>query len=501
MEQKHPRSLTEELLHAYYEHGSDAAISKLASEGNLRERFLYMLRHDTLTGLYNKTAFCHEAEQVLRQNPTMRFELMVVNINRFKALNDIFNEHIGNELLQQIASLFNALTLRPCAYGRLHADNFVILYPEETGSTRRRLMTSLDVTVASFSLEYRVDLSFGIYPVADRDLTVHTMCDRAFMALSKAKKKNTSSYAVYDEAMRQRIVEEQMLLSNLPKGIEDENFVIYLQPKFDFVTEKIVGAEALVRWRHPRLGFISPAKFIPAFERTGAILRLDKYVWEKVCQLLRKELDAGISAQPVSVNVSRVDLYNQNLVQHFKDLVHKYGLPPQLLELEITESAYVDRPQDIVRMTKELQAAGFPILMDDFGSGFSSLNILKDLPVDVLKMDLKFLADTTPEAAERARNILISVVRMAKGLQTPVIVEGVETKEQAQFLRDIGCEYAQGYYYAKPVAVPAYEQMLQDNGAEHQPELRRFNCAKCDQDCAHCTMLAAPPELLQPQAR
>jgi len=489
MEQKHPLSLTEELLHAYYAHGSEAAIRKLANEGNLRERFLYMLRHDSLTGLYNKTAFCHEAEKLLKNNPHVRFELMVVNVNRFKALNDIFNEKIGDELLRQIASLFNALTLRPCAYGRLHADNFAILYPE-TGSTRRRLMTSLSVTVASFSLEYRVDLSFGIYPVADKELSVHTMCDRALMALAKAKRKNTVAYAVYDETMRQQIVEEQMLLSSMTKAIEDKDFLVYLQPKFDFVTEHIVGAEALVRWRHPHLGFISPAKFIPAFERTGAIFQVDKYVWEQVCQILRRELDAGEKAKPISVNVSRVDLYSQNLVQHFRELVKRYSIPPQLLELEITESAYVDRPQDIVRMTRELQALGFPILMDDFGSGFSSLNMLKDLPVDILKIDLNFLADTTNDTADRARNILISVVRMAKGLQTPVIVEGVESKAQAQFLRDIGCEYAQGYYYSKPVAVAAYEQMLRDYAADHQPQLRRFNCATCNQDCTHCAMLA-----------
>lgn len=433
--------------------------------------FLYIMHHDSLTGLYNKATFCHHAETLLQQNPDVHFELMVVNINRFKAINDIFNEKTGDELLMHIASLFKAMTLPNCAFGRLHADNFVILYPAKK-KMREHLITSLNITVDSFALDYHVDLSFGVYPVTDRQISVNAMCDRALMALSKAKNDSTNPCGIYDDDMRQDLVNEQMLISGMDKAIEDENFVIYLQPKYDFMTERIVGAEALVRWLHPKLGYISPGKFIPAFERNGSILKLDKYVWEKACQLLRSELDAGRPAVPISVNVSRVDLNSPNMVQYFLELVHKYELPPALLELELTESAYVDNPQYIINITKELQKAGFPILMDDFGSGYSSLNMLKNLPVDILKIDLKFLADAEQADVDtRSNDILISIVRMAKWLRIPVIVEGVETKTQVDFLRTIGCEMAQGYYFSKPVPIDVYESMLHDNYRTGLPSL------------------------------
>ena len=237
-------------------------------------------------------------------------------------------------------------------------------------------------------------------------------------------------------------------------------FLVYLQPKYELMSERIVGAEALVRWLHPQLGFISPARFIPIFEQNGFIYQLDKYVWEKTCQLLKDDIDHGRPVLPISINVSRIDLYSPNIVKVFEELIDKYDIPPKLLELELTESAYVENPQQIIEIAKELQARGFPILMDDFGSGYSSLNMLKDMPVDILKIDLKFLSDTQGDDHGRGGNIMTSVVRMAKWLDVPVIAEGVETQAQVDFLRTIGCECVQGFFYSKPVPIEVYEDLV-----------------------------------------
>ncbi|MEG2192296.1 MAG: EAL domain-containing protein, partial [Oscillospiraceae bacterium] len=232
---------------------------------------------------------------------------------------------------------------------------------------------------------------------------------------------------------------------------------IYLQPKLNIQVNKMCGAEALVRWRHPIRGLLSPGEFIPVFERNGFIIKLDYYVWEQVCKCLRRWLDEGKTPYPISVNVSRVNLYNPKLAELILQLVKKYNLSPSLLNLELTESAYTDNPIAASETIALLQSYGFVILMDDFGSGYSSLNILKDISVDELKIDMRFLSET--KIPGRGENIIASVVRMAKWLNIPVVTEGVETKEQTDFLRSIGCDCIQGYYYAKPMKVSEYEDL------------------------------------------
>ncbi len=294
------------------------------------------------------------------------------------------------------------------------------------------------------------------------------------MALSKTRRSGILDCAEYSESMRRKIVTEQSITNEMNEALANRHFVIYLQPKYDAATETIVGAEALVRWLHPRQGMIPPADFIPVFEHNGFIFQLDQYVWEETCRLLRRWLDEGKKPLPISVNVSRIDFYSPRLVSILNMLVKKYSLPPHLLELELTESAYTDNPQQIIAVTKELQKNGFRILMDDFGSGYSSLNMLKDLPVDVLKIDLKFLDQQGTTG--RGGNILNSIVRMAKWMRMPVIVEGVETREQVNFLRTIGCDCIQGFFFAQPMPVADYERLMsrQENHAG-TPDLVQAN--------------------------
>ncbi len=429
------------------------------------ENLLYRVSYDALTGIYNKTAFYQKAQEIIGENPEMSFEIMRIDIERFKVINDLFGEETGDRLLKYIARFFKHVNLPFCVYGRLHSDNFLLLYPVGNDN-RQRFITSLQTMAASFSLDYRIVLCFGVYAIQDRRLSMSAMCDRASMALNKAKLNGLMVCGEYDEHMRQRIVDEQAIVNDMNDALERREFILYMQPKYELTTEKVIGAEALVRWVHPVRGFVSPAEFIPVFEQNGFIFKLDRYVWEEACRFLRKALDAGRNPMPISVNVSRVDLYNTNIVRIFDKLVQKYEIPPRLLELELTESAYMDNPQQIIEIAKELQSLGFKILMDDFGSGYSSLNMLKDMPVDILKIDLKFLDST--DKSDRGGNILNSVVRMAKWLRIPVIAEGVETRQQADFLRTIGCNYVQGYYYSRPIPLQDYEELIEHE--EYHPD-------------------------------
>ncbi|MBQ7514947.1 MAG: EAL domain-containing protein [Schwartzia sp.] len=434
------------------------------------ETITYQVSYDDLTGIFNKSAFCQQAQRILDASPDEEFEIMSLDIERFKIINDMFGEDTGNRILKYLADFFRETHLPQSVFARLHSDIFLLFYPAK-GENRERFMKSLKVLAASFTLGYRVVLRFGVYRITERVLSVSAMIDRALLALRKSKENGLVDVCEYSATMRNHLMTEQSIINDMNEALTQRQFVIYLQPKYDATSARVVGAEALVRWMHPTRGQIPPSEFVPVFEHNGFIFQVDQYVWEETCRMLRKWLDEGRNPPPVSVNVSRVDFYSTQLVNIFDKLIKKYDLPPALLELELTESAYTNNPQQIIEITKELQSKGFKILMDDFGSGYSSLNMLKELPVDVLKIDLKFL-DCGGDTG-RGGNILNSIIRMAKWMRMPVVVEGVETKAQADFLRTIGCNYIQGYYFSKPVPVTEFEKLLDQRVevAEKEPPL------------------------------
>ena len=256
-------------------------------------------------------------------------------------------------------------------------------------------------------------------------------------------------------------MEEQELVSDFKEALRQKQFVVYFQPQVDYVNGTIIGAEALVRWQHPVKGLLSPAIFIPLFESNGLVSELDEYVWDRTCYYLHKWFVETQREQSiaVAVNISRVDIYKQNLCEILQGLVAKYQLPPGVLKLEITESAYMENAQQLTITVNKLRAAGFKVGIDDFGTGYSSLNTLKDIYVDALKLDMRFLEHN--ENDERGGNIVSSIIRMAHWLKMPVIAEGVETKEQADYLKSLNCFYMQGYYFDKPMSADAFEKLLQ----------------------------------------
>lgn len=417
----------------------------------------YLATYDELTGIYNKQAFYAKTKEMLLDNPDKNFDLLRINIERFKVLNDLFGESTGDKLLRYIGKFLKEINLPLCVSGRLYADNFVVCYEAGKGDSRRMINT-LQMVADSFAINNRTILSFGLYRIDDKTLPVSVMCDRANMALWKAKGNFKNPYCEYDEKMRQQVLKEQKIINAMERAIQNKEFTLYLQPKYDIEKGTIIGAEALVRWISLENGFISPGDFIPVFENNGFVYEVDKFIWEESCRYLRKWLDEGREVHPISVNVSRIDLYTPKLVQHLVNLREKYQLPSQYLELEITESAYTEDPEQIITITRQLREAGFVILMDDFGTGYSSLNMLKDIQIDVLKLDMGFLKSSDYSA--KGGNILTAILKMAESLKMQAIAEGVETKEQVEFLKSIGCRYVQGFYYSKPLPVGEFEKLI-----------------------------------------
>ena len=417
----------------------------------------YLATYDELTGIYNKQAFYAKTKEMLLDNPDKNFDLLRINIERFKVLNDLFGESTGDKLLRYIGKFLKEINLPLCVSGRLYADNFVVCYEAGKGDSRRMINT-LQMVADSFAINNRTILSFGLYRIDDKTLPVSVMCDRANMALWKAKGNFKNPYCEYDEKMRQQVLKEQKIINAMEMAIQNKEFTLYLQPKYDIEKDTIIGAEALVRWISLENGFISPGDFIPVFENNGFVYEVDKFIWEESCRYLRKWLDEGREVHPISVNVSRIDLYDPKLVQHLVDLREKYQLPSQYLELEITESAYTEDPEQIITITRQLRETGFVILMDDFGTGYSSLNMLKDIQIDVLKLDMGFLKSSDYSA--KGGNILTAILKMAESLKMQTIAEGVETKEQVEFLKSIGCKYVQGLYYSKPLPVDEFEKLI-----------------------------------------
>lgn len=433
----------------------------------------YIAEHDRLTGLYNRSKLFDEVRMRMG-GKEKQYAFLRVDLDRFRLYNAFFGEQEGNRLLLYLASLIREETenMAGAVCGRIEADIFAMFCLHD-GEKVARLQQQIVAGLKEYNEAYYIQPSIGVYLLGEEDIPVEEMYDRASMAAESCKHKYMENIAYYDEKMARRILGEQEVMNEAEKALETEQFEVYLQPKIHMKNEEMCGAEALCRWRHPKKGVISPGKFVPVFENNGFIGKLDFYMWERTCQLLRRWLDGGLEPKPISVNVSRANLYHPNLLANLMNLLHKYGIPPRLLQLELTESAFMDDQEMMIQKVEQLQQNGFTVLMDDFGSGYSSLNTLKDIPVDILKVDMKFLGEATGDGDDKSERILASVVRMAAWLGLEVIIEGVETGAQRNFLENIGCEYAQGYFYAKPMPWQEYEEMLRELKNHPQKEEKK----------------------------
>lgn len=421
-------------------------------------------RIDAATGLLSKEAFFDEAAAYLRHSGARDVSIVCFDVDHFKLFNDLHGLDCGDELLRYLG---RALALRFSPDGaqplaRLAADTFALCATDIRPERVERILVDI-----SSECPNGIDaiVRAGVYRIEDPASPVSIMCDRAVIALRTVKGSYFDRVALYDPGMREALVLEREVVAGVESALREDRIELFLQPKCNIRTGKIVGAEALARWRHPERGIVAPGEFIPLIERNGLVRSLDLRVWEKTAAWIRGLIDEGVQPVPVSVNVSRADIYLVDVAAELHALVERYGIDPSLIEVEITESAYSERPDRIVAAFDALAERGFTVLMDDFGSGYSSLNMLKDINVDVLKIDMRFL----DRDDRRSKDIMESVIRMARWLDLPVIAEGVETREQVNFLLDVGCSYAQGYYYARPMEAAAFEALLTD-GSKVQHE-------------------------------
>lgn len=416
-----------------------------------REKF------DQLTGIYNKRTFFEKTREMMDAHPDVRYEIVRLDVERFKVINELFGREEGNSVLRFIAAEIAAnLGLRG-TYGRIGSDVFGLCFPyrEESFELLRACNAA---SIQKYKIDFEVVVGYGIYLVDEPKLPVNVMFDRAGLALQTIKGNYVQRFAFYEDSIRQTMLLEQRIVNEMNQALEQQQFEVYFQPIYQLASGELYGAEALVRWRHPKYGLVSPGDFVPVFERNGFIMKLDLYIWEKVCQHICQWREAGKDSRRVTVNVSRVHLYQPRFCQDMLALLNRYGLSPDCLNLEIIENAYRDNPAQLLATVNELKQHGFFVLMDDFGSGYSSLNMLKDIPVDMLKIDMDFLRDF--KRFERGGNIIAAIVRLAKWLKMSLIAEGVETKEQVDYLRSIGCDNAQGYYFSEPLPAGQYAALL-----------------------------------------
>ena len=399
---------------------------------------------DSLTGLYNIEAFYDRVSRVLKESQR-DFFIVYIDVNRFKIVNELYGMEEGDRLLCFVADQLDKLNeeypeMISCHF---NADKFFVFAPQ---SAYQRL-TQANL-LEGYHIEMDISVRYGVYYITDSSIPVNLMCDRAALASQDVKGNYFQRLSIYNDQKRLQILQEQQIIDDIQGAISNHELFIVIQPKYDIFEEKIIGGEALVRWKHPLKGYIPPTDFIPIIENNGYIIRLDYYVWETTCQFLQRMKKQGIDLT-LSVNVSRLNFYRPHFVELMLSLAQKYDIEPSHFQLEITESVYSKDSEYIYSIIRELQNNGFTILMDDFGSGYSSLNMLKDAPLDIIKLDMNFLGSTTK--TKRSRLIIETVINLTHSLNMPAIVEGVETAEQVTFLKSIQAHYIQGYYFSKPL--------------------------------------------------
>ena len=430
-----------------------ASLIKLRETAAMVNRFQY----DKLTGLYTKEFFYRKVRECLNENPDKEYTLLCSNLESFKLYNDTFGREAGNQLLVESAEIFRKRVGQESICCRYHADRFIALMDKNLEKRGRQNFAEGRKNKRS-ELRANVSVKLGVYEIADRSISVEQMCDRALLAVDSIKGLYHQYCAVYDDTLREKLLREREITDIMEDALEQEQFAVFFQPKYSLHDNCMVGAEALVRWVHPKLGFMSPGEFIPLFEQNGFIHNLDLYVWEKVCRKLREWKEKDYPWIPVSVNVSRVDIYQTDLVNRFCELVKKYEIDPSYLHLEITESAYTECPDQIIRTVDELRKNGFIIELDDFGSGYSALNLLGQLSIDTMKLDMNFIRNELSKPVEQS--ILNDVINMAHRMHLNVVAEGVETSDQKKRLKVLGCDCAQGYFFAKPMPDTEFENLL-----------------------------------------
>ena len=426
------------------------------SEGR---RLISAAEHDKLTMLYNRNFFFEYASRIHLYHPKWRMDAVVMDIEQFHTLNELNGREFGDNVLRIIGNEIRAfLAETEGLASRIEADRFDIFCKaqDDYQALLDRFQRKVDGVAENVSIRLRM----GVMPWQE-DVEPILLFDRARTACSMVRGEYKARLLIYSEDMRMRELLNQRLLNDLRQAVQEKQFVLFYQPKYNIQCDppRLSSAEALIRWKHPELGMVFPGDFIPLFESNGLISIVDNYVWAEAARQIAAWRDKFGMIMPVSVNLSRADVFDPNLVQNLTALIEKNGLNYKDLKLEVTESAYTDSASQLLSVVSRLREIGFEIEMDDFGSGYSSLNMISAMPLDVLKMDMKFIKNIEHNAKDF--RLVELVMDIAKYLKVPVVAEGVETENQMQLLREADCDLVQGYYFSRPLPPEKFEKLIE----------------------------------------
>ena len=423
---------------------------------------------DELTGLLTKPYMFQYISVLHKFHPDRENDAAVLNVSHFHLINEIYGRKFGDEILIAIADILAGFAAEHdgmvCRSG---ADTFLIY---TVHSSDKEIYSSITREIEEYfekkSVSIHAHIRIGVYARHEEVDDIETIFDRAKAACNTLRGRFGRSVAFYDSNLRSSTFFTERLTHEMYKGIENNEFKVYFQPKYEIQsgTPKLVCAEALIRWVHPELGMVSPGVFVPLFESNGLIQKVDHYVWKEAARMVRYWKDKYNVVMPVSVNVSRIDLYDPNIENYILSILKSNGLETYSMHLEVTESAYSDDTLQIVEKVKQLRSAGFIIEMDDFGSGYSSLNMLTSMPIDVLKMDMKFVKNI--DSDPKCLRMVQLIIDIAKFMSVPVVAEGVEEEQQYLLLKESGCDIIQGYYFSKPLCSEDFEKLIRKYSEE-----------------------------------
>ncbi len=415
----------------------------------------YRASHDLLTGLLNREQFYIDTARLIKEHKDVKYCIICSNIKDFKFVNELFGVEKGNDILKKEAEYIKGFIGDDSIAARLHGDRFAICMPRIRFDEELINKAISGIQYAFKNSSFHMHIFAGVYDIEDVNERVSIMCDKANLASETIRNEYKINIAYYTEHLLEKSIEERKIIGEFDRALDNEEFVMYLQPQVDEYGHPY-GAEALVRWQHPEKGLLSPGMFIDVLEKTGFVYRLDRYMWNKAAKQLSIWKKRGIENYHISVNISTKDFYLVDVYETFTGLVEKYDINPKLLKLEITETALMSDFDKNTRIIRKLQNYGFDIEIDDFGSGYSSLNMLKDISADVLKIDMGFLRASENEV--KGQDILESIIELAGKLGMRVITEGVEKESQLDMLSMMGCKIFQGYYFSKPISVEDFEE-------------------------------------------
>lgn len=420
---------------------------------------------DQLTGGKNKNRFYRDCEKISKKISPEKLAMVVLDIDKFKYINDRLGYDEGDRILVRIHKTLADCLDKEEPFARISEDNFACLLknaPDKDLEMRLHEVFTEFNRRNSFFIKYPVNFSAGICRLGQcrgkfDSIDFTTAIDRCKLAKKSIKNKHNSDVAFYDGKIREVSLREKDFENAMPQALENREFECYLQPKYGTNSREIVGAEALIRWNSKEFGFVCPGDFIPLAEKNGFVVELDFFILEEVCKMLRRWLDNGKTPIVISVNQSRLHINDDDYIWRLREIVDKYEIPYEYIELELTESVFTEDAERMIAIMQKLHEIGFKLSIDDFGSGYSSLNLLKDIPADVLKIDREFFNGTVN--SKKGRAVISSVVDMAKNLEMNVISEGVETQDQIDFLQEIDCNMVQGFYFSKPMKLKEFDEL------------------------------------------